>query len=424
MSIIKRGNTLYLRKRVPRRYMPVEPREFALISLHTDSMEVAKQKEARVWADLIEGWEARMAGDTEDAEARMAAAKEIAAKRGFAWMAPKDVAKLPVHEVLERVEAIGMGRNRRPKQADVDAYLGASAEAARLKASNALKDFWRITAADEVGKSKDQIRRSRAPKEKAFRNFTDVCGDLFLDEIERSDLTKFKNWWAAKIEREGLTRNSANKDLIHVTSVIRRLAIEHDFPVKFDTKKLTFSEAAEKKTRDPIPDEWIKDKILAPGALDGLNDQARGILLGLINTGLRPSECAMLTEKQIILDAPVPHLVIEGVGRKLKTAHAKRKIPLVGVSLAAFQAHPQGFPRYADNPTLSATVNKYLRENNLLPDGCTLYGLRHAFEDRMLAAGFDDRIRRDLLGHSLTRERYGAGAKLEQVRDMLQQIAI
>jgi integrase len=275
-----------------------------------------------------------------------------------------------------------------------------------------------------VGKSPDQIRRSHTPKEKAFRNFIEVCGDLFLDKIERGDLTKFKAWWAEKIAREGLTRNSANKDLIHVTSVIRRLAIEHDSPLLFDTKKLTFSEADEKKTRDPIPDDWIRGKILAPGALAGLNNQARGILLGLINTGLRPSECAMLTAKQIILDAPVPHLTIEGVGRKLKSAHAKRKIPLVGVSLEAFKAHPDGFPRYAGSPTLSATVNKYLRENGLLPEGCTLYGLRHSFEDRMLAAGFDERIRRDLLGHSLTRERYGAGAKLEQARDMLQKISI
>lgn len=48
MSIIKRGSTLYLRKRVPRRYMTIEAREFVLISLHTDSMEVAKLKEGRM----------------------------------------------------------------------------------------------------------------------------------------------------------------------------------------------------------------------------------------------------------------------------------------------------------------------------------------------------------------------------------------
>lgn len=32
----------------------------------------------------------------------------------------------------------------------------------------------------------------------------------------------------------------------------------------------------------------------------------------------------------------------------------------------------------------------------------------------MLAAGIDDRIRRDLLGHRLDRDRYGKGASLDQ----------
>ena len=44
---------------------------------------------------------------------------------------------------------------------------------------------------------------------------------------------------------------------------------------------------------------------------------------------------------------------------------ARRVIPLAGVSLEAFRECPEGFPRYADNPTLSATVNNYLRENGL-----------------------------------------------------------
>lgn len=54
----------------------------------------------------------------------------------------------------------------------------------------------------------------------------------------------------------------------------------------------------------------------------------------------------------------------------------------------------------------------------------TLYGLRHAFEDRMLGAGVDDRIRRDVFGHTLDRERYGKGATLEQVQGILQAIAL
>jgi integrase len=112
-------------------------------------------------------------------------------------------------------------------------------------------------------------------------------------------------------------------------------------------------------------------------------------------------------------------------GRTLKTNHSRRIIPLTGISLTAFQQFPNGFPRYADNPTLSDTINKFLRENGLMEsERHTLYSLRHSFEDRMLAAGVDERIRRDLMGHALNRERYGSGADLKQLQELLLKIAL
>ena len=171
---------------------------------------------------------------------------------------------------------------------------------------------------------------------------------------------------------------------------------------------------------------WIKEKFLAPDALGGLNDQARAILLAMVNTGARPSELAALTPECIRLDTNVPHISIEAIGRQLKSGNARRVIPLLGVSLEAVRAYPDGFERYrGSSATLSGTINKYLRDNGLLEtDKHSLYGLRHAFEDRLLAAGVDERIRRDLLGHSLKRERYGAVASLEQLRNVVQPAAL
>lgn len=207
--------------------------------------------------------------------------------------------------------------------------------------------------------------------------------------------------------------------------MLREVATVEEIGIRFATDRLMLREA-EAGTRPPFSVAWIKDRLLAPGALDGLNSEARGIVLGMINTGYRPSEGAMLTRDQIRLDANVPHISIEPVnGRQLKTAHSRRVIPLVGVSLEAFRANPDGFPRYADNPSLSDTVNKYLLENKLLETPRhTLYSLRHAFEDRMLAAGIDERIRRDLFGHALKRERYGDGASLEHAQELLLTIAL
>lgn len=87
----------------------------------------------------------------------------------------------------------------------------------------------------------------------------------------------------------------------------------------------------------------------------------------MVNTGYRHSKGAALTAATIQLDGNVPHISIEPEGRQLKSAYARRIMPLAGVSLEAFREFPDRFPRYREKPaSLSATVNKYLRENGLL----------------------------------------------------------
>ena len=61
------------------------------------------------------------------------------------------------------------------------------------------------------------------------------------------------------------------------------------------------------------------------------------MLVGLINTGYRPSVGASLTSGQIHLDGPIPFISIEAVGRTPKIQYARRGIPLTGLSLEAFR---------------------------------------------------------------------------------------
>jgi len=101
-----RGKTFQLYKRVPKRYKSIEPRTFVWLSLHTDSPTTAKDKAAGVWAQMIEAWEARLAGDTADSDKRLAAAKELAAVRGFRYLDAAKVAALPVADLIERIKAV------------------------------------------------------------------------------------------------------------------------------------------------------------------------------------------------------------------------------------------------------------------------------------------------------------------------------
>lgn len=422
MKLTRRANTLYIRKRVPRRYKRIEEREFVWLSLHTDAEAVAKHKAPQVWSQMIEAWEARLAGATGEADERLDAAKNLAAMQGFRFMFAPEVAKLPQDEFIGRL------RSAVTPKGNIDlpmaeALLG-GVEEPKITLSRALSMYWDYMGEKTLGKSDDQVRRWRAPRMKAIANLIKAIGDKEIGQINRDDLELFKAGWLARIKAEGLSINSANKDLIHVTSTLKAVALRKSIVLGFNTDKLSLSEG-KKNTRPPFSEAWIREKLLGEGALARLNAEARAILLGMVNTGYRPSEGAMLTAAQIKLDAAVPHIKIEGVGRQLKTPHSERIIPLVGVSLEAFRQFPNGFPRYADNPGLSATVNKFLRTNGLMEgDGHSMYSLRHSFEDRLLAAGVDERIRRDLMGHSLNRERYGSGASLTQMQEIIKKIAI
>lgn len=413
-----------MRRRVPLRFREVEPRIHISISLHTDSEKTAKEKAAVVWAEMIDAWEAKLDGASDEAATRLAAAKRLAQRRGRTYYPVDQVAKLPLDDLLARIEAV-VNKRGEIDLAEAEALLG-GVPVKTMSVTDALDDFWKIEAIRFKGKSEDQIRRAKNPRIKAITNFVAAVGDKPYLEVTTADLQTFKRWWKAKILAEGLTANSANKDFTYLTSTLRAVATDAGAldKIQWDTRGLALPQD-EKKTRRAFSTGWISDKLLAPGALAGLNGEARAILLGMVNTGYRPSEGAGLTAAQIRLDANVPHISIEPVGRTLKTAASRRIIPLLGVSLEAFRQYPQGFPRYANSPSLTDTINKYLRENGLLEsEEHTLYGLRHSFEDRMLAAGIDERIRRDLMGHSLRRERYGEGASLDQLHALLKPLAL
>lgn len=423
MAIKPRGSKhmLSLYRRVPKRYEAVETRKFVWVSLHTDSLSVASGKAGLAWENMIAGWEAKLAGDTGDAEARFAAARELAAVRGFRYLDAKVVAKEPLDDLLERVEAIG-GSTGKPDFREAAAFLGGVSDPP-VTIGRALELFWTLAADRTIGKSEDQLRRWKNPFIKAIKNLIAVIGDKAMSEISGDDMLDFRQWWMDKIAAEELTPNSANKDITHIGSVLKTVNKMKRLGLVLPLTDLALKEG-EQRQRPPFSNTWITEKILAPGALNGLNTEARCILLGMVNTGYRPSEGAALLRHHIHLEHAVPHISIEAEGRQLKSPHAKRIIPLTGVSLAAFRECPGGFPRYRDNPGLSDTMNKFMRENGLLETPRhTLYSLRHSFEDRMLASKVDERIRRDLFGHSLSRERYGKGASLEHLLEVVQAIA-
>jgi integrase len=422
MTVQKRGRIYHLKKRVPKRFANLEPREFVYQSLHTDSEAEARQKAEDVWREMVGAWEAEKAGETTLARERFEAAKELAARRGYRWHPASEVAGMPLGDILDRVEAT-LTRSGEPSRVRAEAFLGGAKQPV-ITVSGALQDYWTLAADKVKGKSEDQIRRWKNPRIKAVENFKKVVGDLPVADLTADDMLDFREWWWERIEAEGLTPNSANKDFTHLATVLKLVTKMRRLGFEPPVSGLAFSEG-KSRPRPPFPTGFIRDKLLASGALGGLNTEARTIILGMINTGYRPSEGAALLKEHIHLDGQIPHIEILPDGRTLKTRRSERKIPLVGVSLEAFRAQSTGTPRYRDKPGLSATLNKFMRANNLMPSSeHTVYGLRHAFEDRLLVARVDERVRRDLMGHRLDREEYGIGGGLEVRFDAVKAISL
>jgi hypothetical protein len=130
---------------------------------------------------MVDAWEARLAGDTVDAERRFQAAKDLAAIRGFNYLPAEQVAKLPREQLLARVEAVPH-RNSKPDLVEAAAMLGGVSPPA-ITVSRALELYWTLAADRLRGKSDDQKRRWRNPRIKAAANFIGVVGDKPLSSI-------------------------------------------------------------------------------------------------------------------------------------------------------------------------------------------------------------------------------------------------
>ncbi|RUU13260.1 integrase, partial [Mesorhizobium sp. M6A.T.Ca.TU.002.02.2.1] len=317
----------------------------------------------------------------------------------------------------------------------MEPLLGAI-EVPKMTVSKAFDLYCDEIVADElVNKSQVQKDQWKKVKKRAISNFIRLVEDKPMEEITIDDAKKIYRHWLARIApKEGKATagaSSGNRDLGNM-----RVLYEAYFKHMGDARRLNPFEGLgfslkKKRSRPPIPTDWIRETVMKPGNLATLNEEARGILLIMIETGARPSEICNLEPHAIRLSNKVPHLSIEPRDdpdnpREIKTESSRRLVPLVGVALDAAKRHKAGFPLYRNRENdLSATLNKYLRANALLPTKShTVYSFRHSFEDRMKEGGLEDELRRLLMGHTVDRPKYGSGGSLDWRRRELMKIVL
>lgn len=439
--LIQRNGIFYYWRRVPAAFALIDNRTKAgllRISLKTDDLAEARSKRDLLEAADQNYWEALVQedGSSEQALSRYQSAARRVETLGFPYRTSSEIASGPLAELLQRILSI-MPDNT-PSELEA-AVLGREArpEASWQDALELLKT--RIMRTELAKKSPGQLRRWLNTETRAITEFTKVVGNIPIGATTRAESLKFYNYWLERVIPEGkdatrrLSPSSANKQLGILRNLYRRYHAHIGDWGKESTNpfsQLSLSEKGAKRKRPSFPADWIRDVILAPGALAGMNVEARGITLALIETGCRPAELCNITGADIHLDTEVPYIHVQARSdpenpRDIKTEQSDRSIPLVGVALAVFKRHPGGFPQYVDKEnTYSATANKFMWENGLKPTKRhVVYSLRHSFEDRMIEGGFDLEVREVLVGHSLKRPVYGEKGSLQFRQKLLSAIA-
>ncbi len=422
--LTKRDGIWHYARRVPASLKAIDDRTIIKITtgvrVADDPRGVTAAKKAAVINGQVEQlWRDKLGGRSEDGQARYDAARSQARMWGFDYLTAEDVAARPIGEVLKRVGTA--------KKADDDSLavsLLGGVDPPKIMLSGLFTAYEMIASTENRGMSADQIRRWKAPRVKAIRNLQNLIGDKALADISRGDALAFQDWWRDRILGEDMDIGTGNRDIGQIAKMLKDVDRKHRLGLDLTFNDLRIPGERD-KSRVAFPIAFVRDKIMAEGALNAMNEEQRRIVYLIAETGLRLSEACNLTRETIILDAAVPHIQVRENGRRLKTEQSKRDIPLVGAALMAMQAQPDGFPRYRDKSTsLSNVANKALDTHKLRPTPeHTIYGLRHTFEDRMTAVEAPEKIAASLMGHKFHRPKYGSGPSLEQKLEWLQRMA-
>lgn len=366
-------------------------------------------------------WRGLLSGSSADAQQRYDEVRRKARGFGFEYLTAGDLAQVSdVREILARLAP----RRTNDDEDTTAAVLGGESPPTILL-SKLFEEYAALTEVERRDMSLDQLRQWRNPRVRALDNLLEVLGDKPIARLTRDDAMRFQDWWRERLVNEGLEIGSANRDIGTLNKMLTTLERRHQFGLGklFGDMRIG---GGRDKSRLPYSVPFLQMQLLADGALASLNDEARRVIFLLVETGLRPSEAVNLTREHIVLDGAVPHVRVRANGRRLKTEQSERDIPLVGVSLLAAQAQPDGFPRYRDNSAgLSAIANKVMRMNGLRPaEGQTIYSLRHSFEDRLGDVECPEKTIAALMGHKHARPKYGAGPTLAHKHKWLQEIAL
>jgi integrase len=425
--LTRRNGTWHFVRRVPTEYVAFDPRG---VVRHSTRIRIATDRAGRravrvaekLNEQLEDYWRGLADGQSPSQLTKYDEARRRARALGYDYVENDQLLTSPLEGRLERLEALVS--NGVANDAGARAALLGTERRPVFMLSKLFDEYEAITKDEVKDLSPNQLRIWRNGRIRAVEQFVKLVGDKPITEITHDHGLDYCEWWRERVISDEVAAKTANKDIGQLSRMLKDMSIRRRLNLPDIFKGLRLRGETE-KSRVPYDNEFIQHRLLADGALAGLNEDARLVLHVIVETGLRPSEVVNLRANSILLDAKIPYVKIIADGRRLKTGDSAREIPLVGVARAALKLRPEGFARYRDKSSgLSATLNKYLQENGLRPTrDHTVYSLRHSFKDRLIAAEAPDSLIDSLMGHKTYKPRYGKGPSLELKLRFLQLIS-
>jgi integrase len=425
--LTKRNGYWHFARRVPVEFQDLDQRGVVKHSTKVSIVEDRRGIKAGKIADIMNReleayWRGLSDGKAQEAELRYAEARRKARVLGYDYYETQELITRPTVEILERLEKL-LSTGQVDDRTVRAAVLGYEKRPS-LNVSKIWETFEHMTRTEVKDMSPNQLKRWRNGYMLAVNDFQTVVGDKALSELTHDNILDYIDWLQERIEDGEIVAKTANKYMGHVSRMIKAINKKQRLGVSdlFSGMRLSGGKYVQ---RTAYPIDFVQDKILAEGALMGLNEEGRRAIFLIADTGLRLSEAVNLTERTIFLEGNIPYVRVEPDGRRVKSQDSIREVPLVGTALAAMKLQPKGFPRYADKgASLSAYLNGYLLDKGLRPTRKhTVYSLRHTFKDRLIASKCQDSMIEALLGHSDDHPKYGSGPSLKLKHEVLRKIA-
>ena len=230
--------------------------------------------------------------------------------------------------------------------------------------------------------------------ERSVARFLEVNGDLPVNKYQR----QHGNAFVKALMDSGVKAATVKRYLNQIRPIFETAIseLEVSMPNPLSQLKVPKTEADEERGREPFSLSEVK---AVQSCCRQVDDPRRWVLSLLSDTGARLSEIAGLLVKDVCLDQETPHISIRrNQLRGLKTVTSERSVPLVGEALwaihRALEDNPSEylFPALVKNGefnsnSVSAALNKWLKDQDLRGPKQTVHSFRHSIRDRLRNSG-------------------------------------